>query len=40
MTVSSTAEDMTMNWIPASRRISARREDADARMSFVGGKIG
>jgi hypothetical protein len=30
------AEDITVNGMPASRRISARRVDADARISLVG----
>jgi len=35
MGVSSTAEDIVMKEKPASRRISARRGEAEARMSFI-----
>src|SRR5204863_8067681 len=34
--VSSMEEDITVNENPASRRISARRTEAEARMSFIG----
>src|SRR5712671_1985180 len=34
--VSSTAEESTTKEKPASRRISARRVDAEARISFIG----
>jgi hypothetical protein len=30
------AEESMVKWKPASRRISARRAEAEARMSFMG----
>src|SRR6266403_315183 len=38
--VSSTAEDITVKVKPAARKISARRGEAEARMSFVEDTLG